>query len=176
MSRIGKQPITIPQGVEVAFAGNMLTVKGPKGENTRKIRDEVKVVIENGEVSLTPNAKTRLAQSLWGTYASHVQNMIAGVTEGYTKALEVNGVGYRAEMQGSQLQLRVGFSHPVLVSVPTSLEVSVKDNVITVSGFNKEEVGQFAAEIRRIRKPEPYKGKGIKYVDEVIRRKQGKKK
>ena len=176
MSRIGQQKINIPQGVEVALDKNILTVKGPKGENKRTFRDEISIQIDGSEISVNPVAKNRLARSLWGTYASHIRNMIIGVTDGYKKELEVSGVGYRAEMKGVQLQLRVGYSHPVLLDIPTGLQVSTKDNVITVEGFNKEAVGKFAAEVRQVRKPEPYKGKGIKYVGEVIRRKQGKKK
>lgn len=176
MSRIGKQAIAIPSGVAVSFDGVTVTVRGPKGELKRSIRDEIAVAVADGMVTVNPQAETRLARSLWGTYASHLKNMIVGVTDGYKKELEVVGVGYKAEMQGNQLQLRVGFSHPVLVNVPEGLQVSTKSNMITIEGFDKELVGKFAAEVRAIRKPEPYKGKGIKYSDEVVRRKQGKKK
>ena len=175
MSRIGKQTITIPAGVQVSFTDGTLTVKGPKGEIVRDVRDEVSLTVADNTVTVKPVAKTRLANALWGTYASHAKNMITGVTEGYKKELEVHGIGYRAGMQGKQLELRVGFSHPVLLDVPEGVQVSVKDTTITVEGFDKEVVGAFAATVRQTKKPEPYKGKGIRYVGEVVRRKQGKK-
>ena len=175
MSRIGKQIITIPDQVQVSFASGVLTVKGPRGELTRSIRSEVDLAVKDGEVTVTPVAKTRLARNLWGTYASHTKNMIVGVTDGYKKELEIQGVGYRSEVSGNQLVLRVGFSHPVSMTVPDGLQVSVKDSVITIEGFDKDLVGEFAAQVRKVRKPEPYKGKGIRYVGEVVRRKQGKK-
>ena len=175
MSRIGAQKIAIPNGVEVSFGEGLLQVKGPNGALSRRIRSEVSISVDDGFVVVSPVAKTRLAQSLWGTYASHAKNMIIGVTEGYKKELEVEGVGYRSEVSGTDLVLHVGFSHPVSLPVPEGLSVSVKDNVITVSGFDKELVTSFAAEVRQVKKPEPYKGKGIRYVGEVIRRKQGKK-
>ena len=175
MSRIGKQTITIPAGVQVSFADGTLTVKGPKGEIVRDVRDEVSLTVADNTVTVKPVAKTRLANALWGTYASHAKNMITGVTEGYKKELEVHGIGYRAGMQGKQLELRVGFSHPVLLDVPEGVQVSVKGTTITVEGFDKEVVGAFAATVRQTKKPEPYKGKGIRYVGEVVRRKQGKK-
>ena len=165
----------MPNGVQVSCDAGMLTVKGPKGELSRRVRDEVELTIADGSVSVKPVAKTRLALALWGTYASHTKNMINGVVNGYKKELEVQGVGYRAEMKGAQLELRVGFSHSVLVDIPAGLQVSVKDAVITIEGFDKELVGEFAAQVRRVRKPEPYKGKGIRYVGEMVRRKQGKK-
>ena len=175
MSRIGKQTITIPAGVQVSFADGTLTVKGPKGEIVRDVRDEVSLTVADNTITVKPVAKTRLANALWGTYASHAKNMITGVTEGYKKELEVHGIGYRAGMQGKQLELRVGFSHPVLLDVPEGVQVSVKGTTITVEGFDKEVVGAFAATVRQTKKPEPYKGKGIRYVGEVVRRKQGKK-
>lgn len=176
MSRIGKQIFQIPSGVQVSFETPTLTIKGPKGELKRNVRDEIEVVIKDGSVSVNPVAKTKLAKSLYGTYASHINNMIKGVTEGYTKSLEVHGVGYRAEMQGDKLSLKVGFSHPVLLDIPNGLKVTVsKDNVITVEGFDKEAVGSFAAIVRQVKKPEPYKGKGVRYAGEQIKLKQGKK-
>ena len=175
MSRIGKQSLSLPDGVAVALSDGVLTVTGPKGVLSRPVRDEIEFSVASDSVSLRPVSSSRLARNLWGTYASHMRNMVLGVTEGYRKQLEVHGVGYRAEMKGGALELRVGFSHPVLLSIPEGLEVEVKDAVITVSGMDKEAVGQFAAEVRRVRKPEPYKGKGIRYVGEVVRRKQGKK-
>ena len=175
MSRIGKQAITIPNGVTVACVDGVLTVSGSRGNLTRRVRDEVGFTIADETVSVNPVATTRLAHALWGTYASHVRNMIKGVTEGYSRGLEIHGVGYRAEMKGAQLELRVGFSNPVLIDVPNDLQVSVKENNITVEGSDKERVGLFAAKVRQVRKPEPYKGKGIRYAGEVVRRKQGKK-
>ena len=175
MSRIGKQSLSIPSGVAVALVDGILTVTGPKGEIARPVRDEVSFTIAEDVVSVHPSHSGRFARSLWGTYASHVRNMVQGVTEGYTKQLEVHGVGYRAEMKGNDLELKVGFSHPVLLSTPEGITTEVKDNTITVSGIDKEVVGEFAARIRKVRKPEPYKGKGIRYDGELVRRKQGKK-
>ena len=175
MSRIGKQVIAIPSGVQVSFDNSVLKVKGARGELSRIVRSEVAIDIADGTVTVRPVAKNRLANALWGTYASHAKNMIVGVTEGYRKGLEVHGVGYRAGMKGAQLELRVGFSHPVVLDVPEGLQVGVKDNTITVEGFDKEAVGAYAAMVRRVRKPEPYKGKGIRYAGEVVRRKQGKR-
>ena len=175
MSRIGKQILDIPNNVQVSCVDGVLLVKGPKGELSRTIRDEIKMEITDKTVEVKPVANNRLAQSLWGTYASHAKNMMHGVTEGYTKDLEVHGVGYRSEITGKQLILRVGFSHPVVIDIPEGLEVTAKDNKIKVTGFDKELVGKFTAEVRQTKKPEPYKGKGIRYAGEVIRRKQGKK-
>ena len=175
MSRIGAQKITIPSGVDVSFADGVLQVKGPKGQLSRSVRSEVTFSIADGEISVQPTTKTRLASSLWGTYASHAKNMIFGVTEGYTKELEVQGVGYRAEVGGQDLVLHVGFSHPISMPIPEGVQASVKDAIITIEGFDKEAVTLFAAQVRAVKKPEPYKGKGIRYVDEEVRRKQGKK-
>ena len=175
MSRIGAQKIAIPESVQVAFQDSVLTVKGPKGELTRVVRDEIAVQIADSVVTIEKKAKTRLANKLWGTYAAHAKNMIVGVTEGYKKELEVRGIGYRVEMKGKQLVLHVGFSHPVEFDVPEGLQVSVEDVTITIEGFDKEQVGQFAAQVRRVKKPDPYKDKGVRYVGEVVRRKQGKK-
>ena len=175
MSRIGSQKIIIPDGVQATFKEGILTVKGPKGELTRKVRDEISFTISDKEIEVERKANTRLANGLWGTYASHAKNMITGVTEGYKKELEVRGIGYRTEMKGTQLMLHVGFSHPVVFDVPEGLQVSVQDVTITIEGFDKEEVGQFAAKVRRVKKPDPYKDKGVRYVGEVVRRKQGKK-
>ena len=175
MSRIGKQILDIPENVEVKFDNGDFSVKGPKGELSKVFRNEIEVIIKDNKVEFKKRAENRLSKGLWGTYASHAKNMIEGVTKGFEKKLEVNGVGYRAEMQGDKIQLKVGFSHPVLIEVPKGISVSVADNKINIVGANKEDVGQFAAYIRSIKKPEPYKGKGIKYDYEVIRRKQGKK-
>lgn len=175
MSRIGKQPITVPEKTEVQATDGFLTVKGPHGELKRPLSREVTVAVEDGTVTVAPVRDTKLSTSLWGTFASHVRNMVQGVNEPFVKRLVVEGVGYRVELAGENLKLNVGFSHPVEVKVPQGLAVSVEKNVISVSGPDKELVGQFAANVRAVRKPEPYKGKGIRYEDEVVRRKQGKK-
>lgn len=175
MSRLGKLSIEIPQGVETTFAAGLLTVKGPKGTLTRIVTDDVTVVVENGTIKVDPAHDTERSRALWGTYAAHVHNMIKGVIEGFKKELEIEGVGYRAEAQGNKINLHVGFSHPVVLDAPQDTTVSVEKNLITVEGPSKELVGQFAADIRAVKKPEPYKGKGIHYVGEYIIRKQGKK-
>lgn len=175
MSRIGKQPIEIPANTEVSIGDGVIAVKGPKGELRRPLHKEVKVEQEGSEVVVTPARETPLALALWGTYSSIIRSMVAGVNEPFVKRLEVDGIGYRVEMSGNSLKLNVGYSHPVEMTVPDGLEVSVEKNVITVSGIDKEAVGQFAADVRAVKKPEPYKGKGIHYEGEVIRRKQGKK-
>ena len=175
MSRIGKQPITIPDKTEVNISDGILSVKGPLGELTRKVRNDVKIEVVGQEVVVTLVKKTRLARALWGTYASHIDNMVHGVNELFEKKLVVEGVGYRVELSGGELTLNMGYSHPVKLTVPEGIEVQVLKNTINIKGSDKEVVGQFAAEVRSVRKPEPYKGKGIRYHDEVIRRKQGKK-
>ncbi|RME30261.1 50S ribosomal protein L6 [Candidatus Parcubacteria bacterium] len=177
MSRIGKNPISIPGQVSVSFDedARVVRVKGPKGELERKVRPEVAVAVADGEVRVSIASRGVLARALWGTTASHIRNMIKGVTQGWSKVLEVHGVGYRAEVAGNALKLLVGYSHPVLLPVPQGVSVSVEKNVITISGIDKEAVGQFAAQVRKVRKPEPYKGKGIRYQGEYIRMKEGKK-
>lgn len=175
MSRLGKQPITIPKGVEASFADNTLTVKGTKGTLTQKVRPLVSVTLEGDTITLAPTKETIEARALWGTYAALVHNMIEGVTDGFSKVLEIEGVGYRADAQGQKLTLNVGFSHPVVMEVPEGVAATVEKNVITITGHDKHAVGQFAANVRKVRKPEPYKGKGIRYQGEYIIRKQGKK-
>lgn len=175
MSRIGKKSILIPQGVEVTIEDKNIKVKGPKGELNYEILKEVSVVVENGEIKVSPNSETKEAQSYWGLTRALIANMIIGVTEGYSKSLELVGVGYTAFLEGQDLVLKVGYSHPVKIAAVEGISFEVKKNVITISGIDKTLVGQIAANIRKVRKPEPYKGKGIKYVDEVIRRKEGKK-
>ena len=175
MSRLGKQPITIPEGVEATFAEGVLTIKGSKGTLSRSVSPEVSITIADGAITVSLEGKSDSAPALWGTFASHTINMITGVTEGFKKELEIEGVGYRAESQGSKIVLNVGFSHSVSLTAPEGVIVGVEKNLITVSGANKEDVGQFAANIRAVKKPEPYKGKGIHYVGEYIIRKQGKK-
>ncbi|MDC1205434.1 50S ribosomal protein L6 [Candidatus Pacebacteria bacterium] len=175
MSRLGKQPVSLPSGVEATFASGVLTVKGPKGTLAREIKSDVEVKIEGNIIVLTPVEGSDDAPALWGTYAAHANNMVTGVTEGFTKILEIEGVGYRAEMKGTTLVLNVGFSHQVELPVPEGLTAVVEKNVITVTGADKDAVGQFGANIKKVKKPEPYKGKGIRYQGEYIIRKQGKK-
>ena len=175
MSRIGRMPIAIPDGVTVTIAeNNKVTVKGPKGTLERVLPAEMEITQEGSEILVKrPNDLKRM-KSLHGLTRTLINNMVVGVTQGYTKVLEVNGVGYRASKQGNKLTLALGYSHPVEIIDPEGLTSTVDGNKITVSGIDKEKVGQYAAEIREKRKPEPYKGKGIKYEDEVIRRKVGK--
>lgn len=175
MSRIGKQIITIPANTEVNKAESVVTVKGPKGELSRIFKDVVAFNIGEKEITLEPVGKDKLSQALWGTYASHLINMIQGVNEPFIKKLVLEGVGYRAEMKGKNLVLSVGYSHPVEIVPPEGIELSAEKAEITVSGISKEDVGRVSADIRAVRKPEPYKGKGIRYSDEVVRRKEGKK-
>ncbi len=175
MSRVGKKELTIPAGTEVTVADGVVSVKGSKGIITKQLHKEVTVSVDGGIVRVAPNNDTILARALWGTFASHIENMLRGVTEGFTKQLEIEGVGYRANMAGNALELLVGFSHPVKMELPEGLTVTVEKNLITVSGIDKEVVGQFAANVRAVKPPEPYKGKGIHYVGEYIIRKEGKK-
>jgi len=174
MSRLGKIPVAIPAGVTVTLTEGVLTVKGPKGTLTRDIRPDVQVTIEGHQVKLAPGT-TPLAKALWGTYTAHIRNMVKGVTEGFTRHLDVEGVGYRAEVKGSDLILSVGYSHPVPITIPAGVSAVVEKTAITLTGPDKDVLGQFAANVRKIRQPEPYKGKGIRYRDEFIIRKQGKK-
>ncbi len=174
MSRLGKQPVAIPAGVTATFAAGVLTVTGPKGTLTRAIRKDVTVAINDTEIVFTPGEST-LAPALWGTYAAHARNMVKGVTEGFTKVLEIEGVGYKAEVKGSQIVLNVGFSHPVPLDIPAGVTATTEKTVITLSSADKDLLGQFAANVRKVKKPEPYKGKGIRYRGEYIIRKQGKK-
>lgn len=175
MSRIGKRAISIPSGTEVVVSDSTVTVKAKGGTLKRPVHPEVVISVANGEVAVRPARETRLARALWGTYAAHVRNMIEGVNHPFVKKLLVEGIGYKAELAGKQLKLAIGFSHPVLIAIPDGLTVAVDKNIITVSGADKEQVGQFSASVRAVKKPEPYKGKGIRYEDETVRRKQGKK-
>jgi len=175
MSRIGKKPIAIPDGIEIEINGNVVTVKGPKGELKREIRSEVKVEKEDNQVLLAPAKKSKKTKAFWGLFRTLIFNMIKGVKEGYEKKLEIKGVGYKANLEGEDLILNVGYSHPVRIKKPEGITFSVERNIITVSGIDKELVGQIAAKIRKVRKPEPYKGKGIRYLGEEVRRKVGKK-
>ncbi|MCD8335759.1 MAG: 50S ribosomal protein L6 [Lachnospiraceae bacterium] len=175
MSRIGRMPVAIPAGVTVTIAeGNEVTVKGPKGTLVRVLPKEMDIKVEDGHVIVSRPNDLKKMKSLHGLTRTLIHNMVTGVSEGYTKTLEINGVGYRAAKSGKKLTLTLGYSHPVDMEDPEGIETKVDGNKIIVSGISKEKVGQYAAEIREKRKPEPYKGKGIKYADEVIRRKVGK--
>jgi large subunit ribosomal protein L6 len=177
MSRIGKKPIEVPKGVTVSINGQEVAVKGPKGELKLTLVEDVKVEQGDEGVKVTPRTDTQRARAMWGLSRTLVQNLMTGVTQGFTENLEINGVGYRAAMQGKNLQLSLGFSHDVIYPVPAGIEIKVgKPTEISISGMDKQKVGQVAAEIRSYRGPEPYKGKGVKYAGEFIFRKEGKKK
>jgi len=177
MSRIGKKPVAIPGGVTAEIANGTLTVKGPKGALTLGLVDEVTYAVEDGAISVRPANSSNRARAFWGMQRTLVQNLVTGVTEGYTKVLDITGVGYRANAQGRNLKLQLGYSHDVDFAVPDGIEVKTPDNTtVEITGIDKQKVGQVAAEIRRWRKPEPYKGKGIRYRGEYIFRKEGKKK
>lgn len=175
MSRVGKQQLEIPAKTEVSFVDGVFTVKGPLGTLSKEFKDTITVTIENNIVSFSPKADDPFSRALWGTYASHVKNMLAGVNTPYTKKLILEGVGFKSEVKGTDLHLALGFSHPVIVAIPEGVTVTAEKNNITFTGINKELVGQFASKIRAMKKPEPYKGKGFHYHDEVVRRKAGKK-
>ncbi|MCF8019131.1 ribosomal protein L6 (BL8) [Petrocella atlantisensis] len=175
MSRIGRLPITVPAGVDVTITKeNFVTVKGPKGTIEKQVPKEMELKLEGSEIVVTRPSEQKKMKSLHGLTRTLVFNMVEGVTNGYTKVLEINGVGYRAKKDGKKLDLSLGYSHPVVMEDPEGIESVVEGNKITISGISKEKVGQYAAEIRFKRPPEPYKGKGIKYIDEVIKRKEGK--
>ena len=175
MSRIGRMPITVPAGVEFKVTEeNFVTVKGPKGTISKQVPNEMNIALEGTEVTVTRPSDLKKMKSLHGLTRTLIFNMVEGVTKGYEKQLEINGVGYRAKKQGKSLDLSLGYSHPVVMEDPEGVESIVEGNKITIKGIEKDKVGQYAAEIRFKRPPEPYKGKGIKYVDEVIRRKEGK--
>ena len=175
MSRIGKNPIIIPAKTEVTQNGSVLTVKGPFGTLSREFRKEVDVVITDNEIQVSPTKETIFARALWGTTAAHIRNMIHGVNTLFVKKLIIEGVGFKSVVTGNELVLNLGFSHQVPLEIPKGLTVTAEKNVITVSGIDKEVVGSFAALMRSKKKPEPYKGKGIRYEKEVVRRKEGKK-
>lgn len=175
MSRIGKQSITVPSGVEVAVRERDVSVKGPKGALTQSLHEHVSVSVDNGAIQITvADVDNKSDRALWGLFQRLVSNMVTGVTKGFEKKLELNGVGYKVAVSGTALNLSLGFSHPVVFQLPDGVSASVEKNVITLLGIDKQLVGETAARIRSLRKPEPYKGKGIKYIDEVIRRKAGK--
>jgi large subunit ribosomal protein L6 len=175
MSRIGKKPIKIPEGVEVKIEESKVTIKGPKGELSQKIRPEVKVEFKNGQILVEPKVDSKRTKAFWGLTRALLNNMVNGVQQGYEKKLEIQGIGYKANLEGDNLVLMVGFSHPVKMEIPEEVKVAVEKNIITVSGIDKELVGLVAAKIRKVKPPEPYKGKGIRYLGEQVRRKAGKK-
>ena len=178
MSRIGKRPVAMPSGVSAEVEGQTLTVKGPKGTLSMPLLDDlVKYEVAEGEIRVTPITNAQRNRAAWGMQRTNVQNLVTGVTEGFSKVLEITGVGYRAAAQGRNLRLQLGYSHDVNYAVPEGVDVKTPDpNTVEISGIDRQKVGQVAAEIRRWRKPEPYKGKGIKYRGEYIFRKEGKKK
>jgi large subunit ribosomal protein L6 len=177
MSRTGKKPVAIPAGVTASVEGGLISVKGPKGTLTMRTEDEVSYVFDDASVTVRPANETKRARSFWGMQRTLIQNLVTGVTEGFSKKLEMTGVGYRANAQGQKLKLQLGYSHDIDLEVPEGLDVKTPDQTtIEISGIDRQKVGQFAAEVRRWRKPEPYKGKGIRYSGEYIFRKEGKKK
>ena len=177
MSRVGKHPVEVPSGVEVAISGRTVTAKGKLGQLAYESTDDISVALEEGKVVVRPVSESKRSRAMWGTARSRIQSMVTGVSEGFAKRLEINGVGYRAAVQGSNLNLQLGYSHEINYAIPEGIEIKCeRPTRIAISGADKQQVGQVAAEIRAFRKPEPYKGKGIKYDDEIILRKEGKKK
>ena len=177
MSRIGKRPVALPAGVTATVDDGMLAVKGPKGTLSLQLADDISYDVQDGAIAVQPANDTKRARSFWGMQRTLVQNLVTGVTEGFTKTLEITGVGYRAAAQGRNLRLQLGYSHDVNIPVPEGIDIKTPDaTTVEISGIDRQKVGQIAAEIRRWRKPEPYKGKGIKYRGEYIFRKEGKKK
>jgi large subunit ribosomal protein L6 len=177
MSRIGKRPVAVPSGVTANVDGQTVKMKGPKGQLQFIVHDDVEVKFESGQVKVAPRSETKRARSLYGTARAQIANLVEGVTKGFEKKLEITGVGYRAAMQGKNLQLALGYSHDVVYAIPEGITITVsKPTEITVAGMDAQRVGQVAAEIRAYRPPEPYKGKGVKYANEFIFRKEGKKK
>ena len=174
MSRIGTKPITIPAGIEVTVNGTLISVKKGNNVSTVETHGRVGIEVANGQVILTRNGDTKESSAFWGTYRALTANAINGLHEGFTKSLEINGVGYRATLKGDILELALGYSHPINYEIPKGLEITVEKNIVSVKGADKQQVGQAAAIIRGFRKPEPYKGKGVKYTDEKIIRKAGK--
>lgn len=175
MSRIGKKPVSIPEGVAVTLSGSVISVKGPKGTLEFMHRREVKVAMEEQSLLVTKVGITKKAQAIWGTTAKLIANMIIGVTAGFQKQIELNGVGFRMTTAGKKITLALGFSHPVEMIIPEGLEAKIENNILTISGIDKQQVGEFAAVVRKLKPVEPYKGKGFRYVGEVVRRKEGKK-
>lgn len=175
MSRLGKKPITIPQNTAVTATGSIVKVKGPLGEITKDFKPVISVEIGEGTVTLSPKSSSKEAKALWGTYASELKSMLLGVNKEFSKKLIIEGIGFKADVKGNDIVMTLGFSHPVKVAIPVGIKVVGEKGTLTISGINKENVGRFAAEIRSLKKPEPYKGKGIRYDGETIKMKQGKK-
>ena len=175
MSRIGKKIIVIPAKTEISFVNGFFSVKGPLGSLSKTFKPEIEITVGAQEITLVPKKLTVETNALWGTYASLIMNMISGVNTLFVKKLIIEGIGYKSEVKGTNLVLALGFSHPVIVAIPEALKVIAEKNILTVSGIDKEALGQFVASIRALKKPEPYKGKGIRYENEVVKRKQGKK-
>ncbi|MBI4966873.1 MAG: 50S ribosomal protein L6 [Rhodospirillales bacterium] len=177
MSRVGKYPVSVPAGVTVSVAGRTVTAKGKHGQTALNLTDEVEVALEGNKLWVKPTSTTKKSRMMWGTTRAHLNNMVKGVSDGFVVNLEINGVGYRAAVQGKNLQLQLGYSHDIVYPIPADVAIKCdKPTAISISGANRQRVGQVAAEIRSYRGPEPYKGKGIKYDTETIRRKEGKKK
>jgi len=177
MSRVGKYPVTVPSGTTVQVADGMIEAKGKLGQRSLKLVDEVEAVLEEGKLWIKPRSDSQRARMMWGTYRALAQALVTGVSEGFTKALEISGVGYRAAVEGKTLKLQLGYSHDVMFPIPSDVQIKTeRPTAIAVSGIDRQRVGQVAAEIRAYRGPEPYKGKGIRYADETILRKEGKKK
>ena len=174
MSRIGKKPISVPSGVDVKFEGSVLKFKKGNQSKELDLKNQVDVKIEDGKIEFSPKGEDRQSRAYWGTYRALANNLVVGLTEGFSKQLEINGVGYKAAMKGKILELSLGFSHPINFESPEGIEISVDKNIVTIKGSDKQQVGQVAAEVRGFRPPEPYKGKGVKYVQERIIRKAGK--
>lgn len=175
MSRIGKKPILIPENVEVKVDGQIVRIKGPKGELSQEIRPEIRVEIKEGKIFVLPQIESKQTKAFWGLFRALLANMIKGVTQGFEKKLQIEGIGYRAKIEQEDIILQMGYTHPVKIKKPEGIDFLVEKNIITVSGIDKTLVGLIAAKIRKVRVPEPYKGKGIRYAGEIIRRKQGKK-
>jgi len=177
MSRVGKKPVPIPSGVTAVVEGQTVKVKGPKGSLSLVLHGDVEAKVDNGEVKVDPRVDTKRARAMWGTYRSLLANVMEGVTKGFERKLEITGVGYRAALQGKNLQVQLGYSHDIVYPIPEGITIAVpKATEVVVSGIDGQKVGHVAAEIRAFRKPEPYKGKGVKYSDEFVFRKEGKKK
>ena len=175
MSRIGKKSVVVPDGVDVNISGRKISIKGPKGSLDFEFHPDVEVKIEEKEIMVVARKKTKQARSIWGLTRMLVSNMIDGVTKGFEKQLELQGVGFRMAIQGKKINMALGFSHPVEVEIPEGLEAKIEKNILTISGIDKQQVGQFAASTRALKKVEPYKGKGFRYVGEIVRKKAGKK-
>ena len=175
MSRLAKKPITIPAKTDVKIVDGKVSVKGPLGELSRDFKPTIEMVVVADSITLTLKSSAKEARALWGTYTSHLKNMIAGVNKPFEKKLIIEGIGFKAEVKGNEMVFNLGFSHPIKIAVPAGLQVKTEKGTVTIAGIDKELVGSFAAHIRNLKRPEPYKGKGIRYEDEVIKRKQGKK-